>query len=47
MKVSYYKGSEDVRLTRRTRRMKGGESARKLRLSIIHIYHFIFSYFYL
>jgi len=34
--VSYELGSEDGRLTNRIRRMKGGESVRGLRLSMIH-----------
>ena len=33
-KVNIHEGSEDGRLTRRTRQMKGGESARELRLSM-------------
>jgi len=36
MKVSYDKESKDGRLTRRTRRMIGGEFVRELQLSMIH-----------
>ena len=46
MKVSIHKESENGRLTR-TRRMKGGESIRELRLSLIHQYHFNLFIFYL
>ena len=35
-KVNIHDGSEDERLTRRTRQMKVGESARELRFSMIH-----------
>ena len=31
-----HEGSEDGRVTRRTRQMKGGESVRELWLSMIH-----------
>ena len=41
--VSFHEGSEDVRLTRRMRRLKGGESTRELRplenTLTIPIYH--------
>ena len=36
MKVSIHEESEDGRLTRRTRRMKGGESVRELWLAMIY-----------
>ena len=35
LEVSNHEGSEDRRLTRQTRQMKSGESARELRLSMI------------
>ena len=35
LEVSNHEGSEDRRLTRQTKQMKSGESARELRLSMI------------
>ena len=43
--ITFHEESEDGRLTRCTRRMKDGEFVRDFRLSTIHQYHYICSFF--